>query len=108
MKIQTRHHMVPGLYFHVNMANIHLNTDQMRQLAGSFEWWCNHLREGMLPALQQLTGQLEGDCQGVSRQHYDELIQVWLRNALTLISSAEDLSRHLMHTANQIESADNS
>ncbi len=62
----------------------------------------------MLPTLQHLTGQLEGDWRGVSRQHYDELIQGWQRNALALISSAEDLSRHLMHTANQFDSVDNS
>ncbi len=90
------------------MPSIHINTEEMRQLAGSFDWWSNNLRDGMLPALQQLTGQLEGDWQGVSRQHYDEMIQVWRSNALNLIDSAENLSRHMMNTANQFESVDNS
>ena len=90
------------------MPNIHVNTDEMRQLAGSFDWWSNNLRDSMLPTLQQLTGQLEGDWQGISRQRYDELIQVWRSNALNLIDSAETLSRHMMNTANQFESVDNS
>lgn len=90
------------------MANIHINPDEMRQLAGSFEWWSNNLRDAMLPALQQLTGQLEGDWQGVSRQRYDELIRVWHQNAINLIISAEDLGQHLMNTANRFESVDNS
>jgi len=92
----------------MTMANIHINTDEMRQLAGSFEWWSNNLRDGMIPALRQLTGQLEGNWQGVSRQHYEELIRIWQGNAMNLIASAEDLSRHLMNTANQFESVDNS
>lgn len=90
------------------MPTIHINTEEMRQLAGSFDWWSNNLREGMLPALQQLTGRLESDWQGVSRQHYDEMIQVWRSNALNLIDAAENLSRHMMNTANQFESVDNS
>jgi WXG100 family type VII secretion target len=90
------------------MANIHVNTEEMRQLAGSFGWWSNNLRDSMLPSLQHLTGQLEGDWQGVSRQRYDELILTWQRNAMSLIVSAEELSQHMMHTANQFESVDNS
>ena len=90
------------------MANIHVNTDEMRQLAGSFDWWSNNLRDGMPGSLQQLTGQLEGDWQGISRQRYEELIQVWRGNALNLISSAETISRHMMNTANQFDSVDNS
>jgi WXG100 family type VII secretion target len=93
---------------HKIMSTIHINPDEMQQLAGSFEWWCNHLREGMLPALQQLTSQLESDWQGESRQHYEELIHVWQRNAENLIDSAEDLSHHLMDTANRFEIIDNS
>ena len=89
------------------MANIHVNTDEMRQLAGSFEWWSNNLRDSMLPSLQHLTGQLEGDWQGVSRHRYEELIQTWQVSARSLIDSAENLSRHLMSTANQFETVDN-
>ena len=83
----------------MTMANIHVNLDEMRQLAGSFEWWSNNLRDNMVPTLQNLAGQLEGDWQGVSRQRYDQLIQVWQSNARNLINSAEDLRRHLMNTA---------
>ncbi len=90
------------------MPNIHVNTEEMRQLAGSFDWWSNNLRDGMMPTLQHLTGQLEGDWQGVSRQHYEEMIQVWRTNALNLIESAENLSRHMMNTANQFENVDRS
>jgi WXG100 family type VII secretion target len=88
------------------VGNIHVNTDEMRQLAGSFGYWSNYLRDGMLPALSHLTGQLETDWQGVSRQRYEQLIQEWDRYAMGLINSAEDLSRHLMNTANQFDRAD--
>ena len=90
------------------MPNIHVNTDEMRQLGGSFLYWSNSLRDGMLPALRQLTGTLEGDWQGASRLRYDELIHQWQTQAFALINSAEELSRHLMNTANQFDSVDNS
>lgn len=90
------------------MANIHADTDKMRQLAGSLEWWSGNLRDSMMPTLHNLTNQVEGDWQGVSRQHYDELFQTWQNNVMNLISSADDLGHHLMNTANQLESADNS
>jgi len=90
------------------MANIHINTDDMRRLAGSFEWWSSNLRDNMVPTLRNLAGQLEGDWQGASRQHYEQLLQAWQSNAINLINSADDLGHHLMNTANQLESADNS
>jgi len=88
------------------MANIHVDTEKMRQLAGSLEWWSGNLRDSMMPSLHTLQNQLEGDWQGVSRQHYEQLFQVWLNSATNLINSADELGHHLMNTANQIESAD--
>ena len=90
------------------MANIHVNTDTMRQLSGSLEYWSNYLRDGMLPAIQRLTGQLEGDWQGVSRLHYDELLQQFYSETMVLINRAQELGLHLNSTATQFDSADQS
>jgi len=93
---------------HTAMANIHVNTDTMRQLSGSLEYWSNYLRDGMLPAIQRLTGQLEGDWQGVSRLHYDELLQQFYSETMVLINRAQELGLHLNSTATQFDSADQS
>lgn len=90
------------------MADIHVNTDVMRQLAGSLEYWSNYLRDGMTPAIQRLTSQLEGDWSGVSRVHYDDLLQQFHSETLVLINRAQELGQHLMNTANQFDSADHS
>ena len=90
------------------MANIHVNTDVMRQLSGSLEYWSNYLRDGMLSAIQRLTGQLEGDWQGVSRVHYDDLLQQFHSETIVLINRAQELGQHLNTTANQFDNADNS
>lgn len=90
------------------MSNIHVNTDIMRQLSGSLEYWSNYLRDGMLTAVERLTSQLEVDWQGVSRQHYDELLQQFRGESLTLISRAQELGLHLNNTAAQFDSADQS
>lgn len=90
------------------MATIHVNTEEMRQLGGSFDWWSNNLRDNMLTALRQLTGQLETDWQGMSRQTYDQMIQEWQSRAVALIDSAHQLSQHMYHTADMFESADRS
>jgi uncharacterized protein YukE len=90
------------------VGNIHVNTDTMRQLSGSLEYWGNYLRDGMLTAVQRLTSQLEVDWQGVSRQHYEQLINDFEQQTLALISKAEEIGVHLNTTANQFDSADNS
>ena len=43
------------------MATIHVNTDTMRQLAQAYLNWNNTLQSQMLPQLQSLIAQLEGD-----------------------------------------------
>ncbi len=90
------------------MGNIHVNTDSMRQLSGSLEYWSNYLRDGMITAVHRLTSQLETDWQGVSRQHYEQLITEFDQQTLALISKAEELGVHLNTTANQFDSADHS
>ncbi len=90
------------------MSNIHVNTETMRQLSGSLEYWSNYLRDGMMPAIERLTSQLEIDWQGVSRQHYDELLQQFRGETLTLINRAQELGLHLNSTATQFDSADHS
>lgn len=66
------------------------------------------MRDNMMPTLHNLAGQLEGDWQGLSRQHYEQLIQTFQSSANNLMIAADDLGRHLMDTANRFESADNS
>ena len=66
------------------------------------------MRDNMVPTLRNLAGQLEGDWQGISRQHYEQLILAFQSSANNLMVAADDLGRHLMDTANRFESADNS
>lgn len=90
------------------MPTIHVNTDVMRQLAQTFLNWNNTLQSQMLPQLQSLTGQLEGDWIGVSRQDYDGQLQSWEQTLNSLISQAQNLGNHVLNTANQFDQADHS
>src|SRR5712691_2942617 len=90
------------------MPTIHANTDVMRQLAQAYLNWNNTLQSQMLPQLQNLTAQLEGDWIGVSRQDYDGLLQNWQQSLNSLISAGQNLGNHVLNTANQFESADHS
>ena len=90
------------------MPTIHVNTDVMRQLAQAYLNWNNTLQTQMLPQLQSLSGQLEGDWVGVSRQDYDNQLQSWQQSLNSLIASGQSLGNHVLNTANQFESADRS
>ena len=90
------------------MPTIHVNTDVMRQLAQAYLNWNNTLQTQMLPQLQSLSGQLEGDWIGVSRQDYDNQLQSWQQSLNSLIASGQSLGNHVLNTANQFESADHS
>lgn len=90
------------------MPTIHVNTDVMRQLGQAFMNWNNTLQSQMMPQLQSLTGQLEGDWIGVSRQDYDNQLQSWEQTINSLISQGQNLANHVMNTANQFDSADRS
>ena len=90
------------------MGTIHLDTEVMRQLGRRYQDWSDYLRNSMMNELRNLSGQLEGDWQGVSRQHYDNLIQQWEQSVAGLLDSGRDLGSHLSNTANRFENADNS
>ena len=90
------------------MPTIHVNTDVMRQLAQAYLNWNNTLQTQMLPQLQSLSGQLEGDWVGVSRQDYDNQLLSWQQSLSSLIASGQSLGNHVLNTANQFESADRS
>lgn len=90
------------------MATIHVNTDVMRQLGNRFVAWNDVLNNQMGPELRSLTSHLENDWQGVSRAHYDDLLQRWEQFVQNLISNGEELGHHLMNTAQQFDEADHS
>ncbi len=90
------------------MPTIHVNTDVMRQLAQAYLTWNNTIQTQMVPQLQSLSAQLEGDWVGVSRQDYDNQLQSWIQSLNALIASGQGLGNHVMNTANQFESADRS
>ena len=87
------------------MANIHVNTDQMRQLGQVFIQNNDQLHnsEGQI---QNYIGQLEGDWQGVSRQRFEQMFQQWRSAADQIVNQGEDIGRHLQNTAQQFENVD--
>jgi len=90
------------------MGTIHVNTDVMRQLASRFIQCNEYIRDQLIPELQRLSAQMEGDWVGVSRSRYDELIHGWNQNAFSLQNWGTDLGQHLYRTADQFDSADQS
>ncbi len=90
------------------MPTIHVNTDVMRQLAQAYMNWNNTLQSQMMPQLQSLTSQLEGDWIGVSRQDYDNQLQSWQQTLNSLINQGQNLGNQVLNSANQFESADRS
>ena len=90
------------------MPTIHVNTDVMRQLAQAYLTWNNTIQTQMVPQLQSLSAQLEGDWVGVSRSDYDNQLQSWIQSLNALIASGQSLGNHVLNTANQFESADRS
>jgi len=80
----------------------------MRQLAQAYLNWNNTLQTQMLPQLQSLSGQLEGDWVGMSRQDYDNQLLSRQQSLSALIASGQSLGNHVLNTANQFESADRS
>ena len=90
------------------MPTIHVNTDVMRQLAQAYLNWNNTLQSQMLPQLQSLQAQLEGDWVGTSRADYDNQLQSWQQSLNSLIAAGQNLGNHVLNTANQFDAADHS
>jgi len=80
----------------------------MQQLGKRFSDWNQYMRDQMMSELHNLSSQLENDWQGVSRQHYDGLLQNWESNVQRLISQGDDMGQHLYSTADRFNQADNS
>ena len=87
------------------MGTIHVNTDLMRQLGNRFIQCNEYIRSQLLPDLQNLTGQMEGDWVGVSRARYDELLQGWTQSAYSLQNWGNDIGQHIYSTADQFDNA---
>jgi len=90
------------------MGTIHINTDLLRQLGQVFYQLNEQIQHGTEPQIQNVTGQVEGNWQGVSRQRYEQLYQDWRAATDRVVSTGEDLGRHLQDTANRFEDADRS
>jgi WXG100 family type VII secretion target len=90
------------------MGNIHINTDMLRYLGQLFIQLNEQIDNNISPQIQNYTNQLEGDWQGVSRQHYEQMFQEWRATAQQLASRGEDIGRHLQDTATRFEQADQS
>jgi WXG100 family type VII secretion target len=80
----------------------------MQQLGKRFSDWNEYIRDQMMSELRNLSSQLENDWQGVSRQHYDSLLQNWETNIQRLITQGDDMGQHLYRTADRFNQADNS
>lgn len=88
------------------MGVIHVNTDLMRQLGQVFVQLNDQISNQIEPNIQNSTGQLEGDWQGISRQRFEQLIQEWRSATNQVVQVGEDIGRHLQNTAQQFESVD--
>ncbi len=90
------------------MGTIHVNTDVMRELGQRFVECNQYFREQLIPELQRLTAQMEGDWTGLSRQRYEELFQGWVQSSQSLINWGTDIGQHVSMTAEQFDNADRS
>ena len=90
------------------MANIHVNTDAMRNLGYIFVQLNERITYQIMNYVQSSFNQLEGDWMGISRQRYEQLYQQWRATIQTLVNSGEQIGQHLTLTANQFDSVDQS
>jgi WXG100 family type VII secretion target len=90
------------------MATIHINTDMLRQLGQMFVQLNDQISNQIMPQIQNYTGQLEGDWQGVSRQRYEQMFESWRSTTQQLVNTGEDIGHHLQNTATLFEQADQS
>jgi WXG100 family type VII secretion target len=88
------------------VGTIHVNTDLMRQLGVLFVQLNEQIQTQLEPQIQRLTGQLESDWIGVSRQHFEYALSEWRATAARLALNGEELGRHLQETATRFDNAD--
>ena len=90
------------------MGTIHINTDLLRQLGRIFYQLNEQINNSTEPQIQNMTNQVEGDWQGVSRQRYEQMYQDWRSATQQIVQVGEDLGNHLQDTATRFEQADQS
>ena len=90
------------------MGTIHINTDLLRQLGQVFYQLNEQIQNGTEAQIQNVTGQVESDWQGVSRQRYEQMYQDWRSATQQVVSTGEQLGQHLQATATRFEEADQS
>src|SRR6202035_2491893 len=89
-----------------NMPTIHINTGAMRQLGQIFVRLDEQIGNQIEPQIRNYIGQLDGDWQGASRQHFDQVFQDW-RNAINrIVQQGEQIGRHLQNTAQEFDNVD--
>jgi WXG100 family type VII secretion target len=90
------------------MATIRVNTDTMRQLADCFHNINDNLEDNSIPQIKNSISQLDSDWQGASRARYEHLFHEWIHHAYKLSELGEEIARHLRHTADAFDNADQS
>ena len=90
------------------MGTIHINTDLLRQLGRVFYQLNEQINNSTEPQIQNMTNQVEGDWQGVSRQRYEQMYQDWRSATQQIVQVGEQLGNHLQDTATRFEQADQS
>lgn len=90
------------------MGSIHINTDLLRQLGRVFYQLNEQINNSIEPQIQNMSGQVEGDWQGVSRHRFEQMYQEWRSATQRIVRVGEDLGRHLEETASRFEQADQS
>ncbi len=90
------------------MGTIHINTDLLRQLGRIFYQLNEQINNSTEPQIQNMTNQVEGDWQGVSRQRYEQMYQDWRSATQQIVQVGEQLGNHLQDTATRFEQADQS
>lgn len=88
------------------MANISVDTDAMRHLADLFYHIDETLEDTSLPQIRSGIANLEHHWHGASRARYEELFQKWEHHAIKLAELGEEIAKHLRHTADAYEQAD--
>jgi WXG100 family type VII secretion target len=88
------------------MADIHVNTDVMRNLGNLFVQLNEQINYRAINYINSTTSALENDWQGISRQRYEQLIQQWRSATQHVVQTGENLGNHLTQTANQFDNVD--
>ncbi|HEY7126535.1 MAG TPA: WXG100 family type VII secretion target [Ktedonobacterales bacterium] len=87
------------------MAIIHVDTAGLIYLSNVFHAMNETIRENTAKINTKIY-ELDSGWHGVSRQRYDQLFQEWNQYAYDLLRLSEEVSQHLLRTADAFDQAD--